>query len=178
MTKLLSVALCLALVTVAACSKDKDKDSESSASSKAASGSTSKKSSAKKGSGPESVSIDKLGLEASAPSGTQVSDGVLGDGAMLQGPDLVVQIELATDMTPTTVDAAKEEADMYSPKNLATETLADGWALTFDNVGSMGTNYFVQVRRELGGKAYWCTTTASSEAQKANALAACKSLSL
>jgi hypothetical protein len=177
MTKLFSIALSLALISVAACSKD-DKDSKSS--SKAATGSTSKdsKKSSKKGSGPAALTIEKLGLKAQAPSGTKVSDGVLGDGAMLQGPDLVVQIELATDMTPETVDAAKEEADMYSPKNLETETLADGWALTFDNVGSMGTNYFVQVRRDLGGKAYWCTTTASSEAQKANALAACKSLAL
>ena len=65
---------------------------------------------------------------------------------------------------------------MYTPKNLKEEKLADGWAITFDNEGGMGKNYFVNVRREIDGKSIWCETTASQEAQQTNALNFCKSL--
>ena len=184
MMKLVAIALSISAFTFAACSKD-DKDSKSSNASKPAAGDKSdtsakadKAKKPSKGSGPETVAIEKLGIKVTVPQGSTVGDGVGGDGVMIQGPDLVVMIELATDMTAATIDAAKEEADMYSPKNLESETLADGWVVTFDNTGGMGTNYFVNVRRELGGKAYWCTTTSSTPEQKANAIAACKSLAL
>ena len=65
---------------------------------------------------------------------------------------------------------------MPRPKNVKSEKLADGFATTFDNKGSMGASYFVQVRRDLGGKSYWCETTSSSSEQQAHALEACKSL--
>jgi hypothetical protein len=128
------------------------------------------------GGATEAVTLDKLGLQADLPKGATVGDGILGDGVLIQGADLVVSVEEASNTRPATVEAAKEEADMYSPKSLETESLADGWALTFENTGSMGTNYFVQVRRDIGGKTYWCDTTASRPAQKTNALAVCKSL--
>jgi hypothetical protein len=128
------------------------------------------------GGAPETASLAKLGLKAEVPGGSTVSDAIIGDGVMIQGPDLVVTVEPATDSTPKTAAEAKEEASMYSPKKVETEDLADGFALTFENTGGMGTNYFVNVRREIGGKAYWCTTTASKPAQQKNALAACKSL--
>lgn len=122
------------------------------------------------------LSIEKLGLVAIAPSGSKVKDALMGDGVMIQGPGIVVTIEKAGDK-PKTVEAAKDDAAMYSPTNIKTEKLADGWAMSFTNTGGMGTNYWVNVRREIGGQAYWCSTTASSEAQQQNALAACKSLS-
>ena len=65
---------------------------------------------------------------------------------------------------------------MYSPKNPKDEKLADGWAYTFENTGGMGTNYFVNVRRDIGGKSYWCETTASTPEQQTAALDFCKSL--
>lgn len=122
------------------------------------------------------TAIEKLGLEADLPAGAKIGDGVVGEGVLIQAPDLVVSIEEASDMTPETLDAAKENADMYTPKNMKEEALADGYALTYENEGGLGTNYFVNVRREIGGKAYWCTTTASNPKQSVNALAVCKSL--
>ena len=122
------------------------------------------------------TAIAKLGIKAALPAGAKIGDGVVGDGGMIQAPDLVVGIDAASDMQPKTLDAAKEDADMYSPKNLQGEALPDGFALTFENEGGMGKNYFVNVRREISGKAYWCSTTASNPAQQANALAVCKSL--
>jgi hypothetical protein len=129
-----------------------------------------------KGAAPTTVSIDKLGLKAEVPAGATVGDAIVGAGAMIQGPGLVVTIEAASDSRPKTLEDAKKEADMYTPKNLKEEKLADGWLLTFENTGSLGTNYFVQVRRDIGGKAIWCETTAAQPEQSANAVAACKSL--
>ena len=127
--------------------------------------------------GATSLTLDKLGgLKVDVPAGSKAGDAIVGEGVMIQGPDLVVTIETASETRPKTADDAKKEADMYSPKNVKAETLPDGWALTYDNEGGMGKNYFVQVRRELGGKAYWCETTASTTKQQENALAACKSL--
>ena len=109
------------------------------------------------------------------PAGASATDGI-SSGYMIMGPGVVVAVELASDSRPKTLDDAKKEADMYTPKNLKDEKLADGWALTYDNDGGMGKNYFVNVRREIGGKAVWCETTSSSVDQQANALKACKSI--
>lgn len=126
--------------------------------------------------GDGEVALEKLGLKAKAPAGSSVGDAIVGEGVMVQGPDLVVTVEEASDTRPKTEEEAKKEVDMYTPKNLATEKLEDGWSLTFDNEGGMGANYFVQVRRDIGDKTYWCETTASKPEQQANALAFCKSL--
>jgi hypothetical protein len=115
-------------------------------------------------------------LKVVAPEGSKVSDAPIGNGVMIQGPNLGVTIEEASDTTPKDIKAAKEDAEMFSPKNMKEEKLADGWALTFENKGGMGTNFFVKVRREIGGKSYWCETTCSLVPQQAAALAACKSL--
>ncbi|MCX4240983.1 hypothetical protein [Paraliomyxa miuraensis] len=122
------------------------------------------------------VELAKLGLKGDAPAGTNVSDAIVGEGQMVQGPNLMLTVEEASDTRPKTEEDATKEADMYTPKNLKTEKLEDGWAMTFDNEGSMGANFFVQVRREIGGKAYWCETTASSAEQQTAALDFCKSL--
>lgn len=125
---------------------------------------------------PTTLDIAKLGLKADVPEGSAAGDAIVGDGVLIQGPGLVIDIAAASDSTPKTIEDAKSEAEMYSPKDLKEEKLADGFALSFVNEGGMGTNYWVQVRREIDGKAYWCTTTASQPEQQANALAACKSL--
>jgi hypothetical protein len=123
------------------------------------------------------MTLEKVGgLKIDVPAGSTVGDAVGGKGAMIQGPDLVVSVEEASDTRPKTLEDAKKEADMYTPKNIKEETLPDGWVLTFENEGGMGKNYFVNVRRDIGGKAYWCETTASKPEQQANAVAACKSL--
>lgn len=99
----------------------------------------------------------------------------MGDGVMIQGESVgAMQVEAMK--TPKTLDEEKSDADMFSPKNLKAETLPDGWALTFDNKGSTGANYFVSVRRDIGGKSYKCSTTGSDPGQAKAVLAACKSL--
>lgn len=122
------------------------------------------------------LELTKVGLKMNAPAGSTVGDQIAGSGVTVQGPNLVVSVEEASETRPKTGEDAQKEADMYSPKNAKVEALPDGWALTFDNEGGMGKNYFVNVRRDLGGKSYWCETTASSPEQQKNALEACKSL--
>lgn len=122
------------------------------------------------------VDITKLGLKAEAPAGTNIGDAVMGEGVMAQGPNLVATVEVASDTRPKTEEDAKEEAESYTPQNFKSEKLDDGWAVTFDNQGDLGTNYFVQVRRDIGGKTYWCETTSSTPEQQTAALDFCKSL--
>ncbi|MBA3457960.1 MAG: hypothetical protein H0T42_33060 [Deltaproteobacteria bacterium] len=119
--------------------------------------------------------LPKLGLELDAPGGPEVGDAIMGEGHMLQGSGIgAMSIEVAE--KPQTLDEAKADADMYTPKNLKAEPLPDGWVLTFDNTGSMGKNFFVEVRRDIGGKTYKCTTTGSEASQAAAVVAACKTL--
>ena len=118
--------------------------------------------------------LPKLGLQIDVPGAVELSDAIGGEGHMLMGSGIgAMSIEITP--TPQTIEEAKSDADMYSPKNLKDEKLADGWALTYENTGSMGKNYFVNVRRDIDGKSYRCSTTSPDErAQKV--LAACKTL--
>ncbi len=119
--------------------------------------------------------LPKLGLSIDVPGKVDVGDAIMGEGHMLQGAGVgALTVEIAT--KPQTIEEAKSDAEMYSPKNLKDEKLADGWAITFDNTGSMGKNFFVQVRRDIGGKTYTCSTTGGDAGQAAAVLAACKSL--
>lgn len=119
--------------------------------------------------------LPKLGLTVDVPGEATVGDGVLGDGQSVTGEDIgMMNIEVA--QKPQTLDEAKSDADMYSPKNLKADKLADGWAISFDNTGGAGANYFVEVRREIGGKTYKCSTTQGDKDRAAAVLAACKTL--
>lgn len=119
--------------------------------------------------------LPKLGLVIDAPGGPEVGDAIMGEGHMLTGEGVgAMTIEVAE--KPQTLEEAKSDADMYSPKNLKEEKLADGWAISFENTGGMGKNYFVEVRREIGGKAYKCSTTQGEGDRAAAVLAACKTL--
>jgi hypothetical protein len=170
--KLVSIAFLIATLAVTGCGKkDKDEGGGEGAAKTAGGGGGSDKAAA---AGP--VELAKLGLEADAPAGSKVGDGPLGDGAMVQGPDLVVAVEEASDMTPADVAAAKQDADMYSPAKWTEVPVDNGYLVTFENTGGMGTNYWVKSRLDIGGKAYTCDTTASSAVQQANAVAFCKSL--
>jgi hypothetical protein len=119
--------------------------------------------------------LPKLGLSIDAPGSVEVGDAIMGEGNMLQG-EKVGALTVEITAKPQTLEEAKSDADLYTPKNLKEEKLADGWTLTFDNTGSMGKNFFVQVRRDIGGKTYNCSTTTGNEKQAANVLAACKTL--
>jgi hypothetical protein len=125
-----------------------------------------------------SVDLPKLGLKGDVSGEATVSDAIGGGaGHMIQAPGLVVDASIASDSQPKTIEDAKKETEMYDGvKNLKEEKLADGWALTFENMGGMGANYHVNVRRDIDGKAIWCSTMQSTPEQQANALAFCKSL--
>ena len=122
------------------------------------------------------LALAGLGVNAQVPDGSKAEKALVGEGLTIQGPDLVVGVEAAGTRRPKTVAEAREGASMYSPINMKEEALPDGWAITFENKGGIGTNYWVQARREIGGKPIWCDTTASTTEQQANALAVCKSL--
>jgi hypothetical protein len=172
-----TVSLALAL-GVAACDSKSEVKTDAKSDSKSADKKDAKKADDKAApAGPQKLDLAKIGLKADAPAGTQVSDGIGGGGVMVQGENLVVSVDAATDMTPKTIEDAKKDAEMYGPKNIKEEKLADGYALTFENEGGMGTNFHVAVRRDIGGKAWSCTTMQSNAEQQANALAFCKSLS-
>ena len=160
--------VCLALsLVVTGCSKKGDGAASSSSSS------AKPTESAKTAAGP--TKLPKLGLSIDVPGSVEVGDAVMGEGHMLQGASIgAMQIEVAE--KKKSIDDAKSDADMYSPKDLKADTLPDGWALTYSNTGSMGKNFFVDVQRDIDGKTYHCSTTGSDAGQQAAVLAACKSL--
>ncbi len=124
------------------------------------------------------VNLAKLGLKGAAPGETE--DPIIGDGvpAMVMASKFTVNVSEAKAGDPKKIKEAEESAKMYDPKNIKQETLPDGWSLTYMNTGgSLGENYFVTVRREIGGKAYLCETMQSTPDQQKNAVAFCKSLS-
>lgn len=122
------------------------------------------------------VTLAKLALKATVPAIHEIVDARVGDGIWIRIPGATINVEEATKSTPRTTKEAWKLNEMFSPKNARTEKLADGWAITFMNSAPKGTNYFVEVRREIGGKAYHCETVASGEEQQAEALGICKSL--
>lgn len=169
----LAIIMAVALA-LAACGKSDKKEKPSEPEAKPTEVKKDKPAEPKPTEGP--VTLDKFNLKMDAPAGTKVGTGVGGDGYLVQGPNLVVSVDVASDMRPDTPEKAQEEADMYTPQNLKVEKLDDGWLMTFENKGGMGTNYWVQSRLEIGGKAYWCETTATTPEQQANAVTSCKSL--
>jgi hypothetical protein len=127
------------------------------------------------GGAPAAVKLPKLGFVIDAPGEVTVGDAIMGEGHMLQGEAIgAMSVEVAK--APQTVDEAKEDAKMYTPKNLKADTLPDGFALTFENKGAAGSNFWVDVRRTVDGKVIKCSTTSSDGGQAAAVLTACKSL--
>jgi hypothetical protein len=119
--------------------------------------------------------LPKLGLQIDVPGEVNVADAIMGEGNMIQGASVgAMQVEIFKE--PQTIDQAKEDAEAFTPKNEKAETLPDGWALSYENTGSMGKNYFVTVRRDLGGKTYKCWVTTGDASQGAAVLSACKTL--
>ena len=161
MTRASILFIAVATLTTTACKKKED----------GATGSAEKATEGK----AAAVKLPKLGLQIDVPGEANVDDAIGGEGHMLMGAGFgAMTVDITK--TPQTLEEAKADADMYTPKNLKTEKLSDGWAITFDNTGSMGANYFVQVRRDIGGKTYGCSTTGSQPSQAAAVLAACKTL--
>lgn len=121
------------------------------------------------------VKLPDLGLQVDVAGEPTVDKALSGTGHMLMGGAVgAMTVELKD--ADQTLEDGKSDAGMYDPKNLKEEKLADGWALTWDNTGSMGANYFVESRRTIDGKFYKCGSTVSKPEQASAVLAACKSL--
>jgi len=122
------------------------------------------------------LDLADLGLKMDASAGASVRT-VAGSAMAQLGGGVAVTVKEAGRFDAETADKAKEEAESsYSAENVQSEALESGWAMTFENSGSAGKNYWVQARLDIDGKAYWCAATLSTEEQQASALAACKSL--
>ncbi len=126
-------------------------------------------------SGSTETKIDKLGLKADLPEMSQVSDGISTGSVMVVGT-APVNIAAAKPDDPKTIDAAKKDAAIFKATDFKDAKLTDGWSLTYENTGSMGTNYWLVVRRDIGGKTYRCDTSVMSDDQRAAALKICLSL--
>jgi hypothetical protein len=129
-----------------------------------------------KAGGPKVINIPKLGLKGSAPGETE--EPIIGDGEpiLIAASKFTVTVGEAKATDPKTVKDAEGAAELWTPKNMKSEKLADGWVLTYENSGSAGANYFVNTRRDIGGKAYLCDTMQSTPEQQKAALDFCKSL--
>lgn len=124
--------------------------------------------------GDEALAIEALNLHIDAPAGARVSE-LLGS-QMISGGGLTVSVDEADGTDAETLEQARDRADIFNPTNLSDETLDDGWILTYENTGGMGTNYFVNARRTIDGTSYMCDGTLSSAEQQQRAVEACRSL--
>jgi len=101
-------------------------------------------------------------------------DKVMGDEYVVKGPKGAVFLEPVAQ--PKRIAEAKSDADGMSAKNYKQDKLADGYAITYDNVGTAGPNYFVEVQRTIAKKVYHCSTIGRSSDEQQAVLAACKTL--
>jgi hypothetical protein len=179
MNKTISSILLLSAITFAgACSKKSGDDKGSAkptekGSVKADPGSADKGSEKPAASGGQ---IAQLKLAYDGPAG-DVSDMSMGGDPnwMVQAEGLVFSV--GTPKEAKTLDSAVEDSKMYDGSKITVqEKTADGWHLEFNNTGSMGANYFVEIVRTINGTAYDCSTTAPDADTAAAATKACLSL--
>lgn len=167
----------LALLALGAC-KDKGKSSDpptGEAPTAAKQAPNGNETEAPKPAGAGPMKIEALGLTADVPAGTKIKE--MAGSQMLQGPGFVVSVKEAGSSAAESIEAEVAEAkDMYSGTNITQEEVEGGWHVTFENTGSMGTNYMVRSHLTIDGKSYVCSTTSSSKAQMDAALDVCKSL--
>ena len=127
------------------------------------------------GGAKQAVKLPKVGLTLDAPGDTMVMDGMSETSHMVNNVSFG-GVNIEVEKEPGTVESAKGDAEMFNGKNIKNETLSDGFYFTYDNTGSMGASYFVEVHRKIDGKDYKCSTTVSQPSQGKAALAACKTL--
>ena len=67
-------------------------------------------------------------------------------------------------------DPALARREREFARDLKIETLPDGYALTYNNTGSMGANFFVIVQRTIEGKTIKCSSAGEDNAHAQVAL--------
>lgn len=175
MNKLTLIAL--VALSVAGCSTGSKDSAPKGSASPGASGAAASTGTGKAAAAAKVIKIAKLGLQGSAPGETE--EPLIGDGdpIMIAAGGFTVNVSAAKPTDPAKIADEQEVAKTFNAKNVKTETLPDGWAVTFQNTGSAGDNFFVSVRRDIGGKPYMCETTQNNVEQQKKSLDFCKSLS-
>jgi hypothetical protein len=121
--------------------------------------------------------LEKLGVQLDIQGEALVGDGLDKTSQMVNATSLgALLVSEVGKSSAKTLKAAKSEAGLFKPRNVQGETQADGYWLTFENTGSMGTNYWVKTRKQLGAKSYECGATVDTADKAAAALSACKTL--
>lgn len=170
------LVLSVSLVTLAAgCEKPSNASSEKSSSGPAAKeekGATKEKEKAAEA--PKVTKIEKVGLSVELPPESTVSDGIGDKSAMVSTGNCTLTVSAAKDTDPKTSEDGKGGA--LATENMKIEKLSDGWYITSENTGSAGRNYWLTMRREIGGKGYMCETMQSNADQVKCAIAICKGL--
>ena len=118
---------------------------------------------------------DLDGLTVDIAKGTEPSK--MGADVMIISMSESFTVRAAKDSdAKTAVDAKKEATNLYKATNIKEITVDGGWGITFENTGSMGASYWLTMRREVAGKAYWCSTSVGHKILRDGAVRACKSL--
>ena len=127
--------------------------------------------------GTKTVALEGLPkLTARVPIGTEVSKNAVGIGVMLKGPGVSMTIGPDLEVDAASLEAATKNAESYSPTNLASETLDDGYILTYESDSDMGTNYWLVGRRQFSDAAYSCGVSSPKKDHQQSAIEICKSL--
>lgn len=118
---------------------------------------------------------DLDGLKIDVAKGTEPSK--LGSSVMILSMSESFTVDAVSDSTPKTLaDAKKQATELYSGKDIKDVQVEGGWGITFTNKGSLGETYWLNMRRDIDGKAYWCSTSVGNKILRDGAVRACKSL--
>jgi hypothetical protein len=121
----------------------------------------------------QTVEISVLGLKGKVPAGAPVPKVGGDDMVLVEGGKFTVRLWAAKPADPKTLADGQAFANNFKPKNVQSETLGDGWSITFETVGP---SFIVIASRDLAGKAVHCEATEDSVEEQRAALAFCKSL--
>ncbi len=121
--------------------------------------------------------LAKLGLQLDVPGEAMVSDGLTAKSQMVNASSIGgLVIGAVTGTTPKTLKAAKAEAQVFKPLNVKGDESGGTYWMTFENKGSLGTNYWVKTLQKVGKQTYVCEGSPDTADKEAAALAACRSL--
>jgi hypothetical protein len=123
--------------------------------------------------------VSDFGIAGNTPAGDTCTPSVLGSKlARLDCGSWAITLEVANAMNDATVDGAKDTSTKAwsGAKNFKSQTLADGWQLTFEATDNGAPQYHLKTYRTIAGRAYACDITAKAAAERDKAIAVCGSL--
>ena len=126
--------------------------------------------------GMTKLDFPALSLHAVAPQGATASPATVEGGTLVHASEFVAIVLPAADPRPTTAEAAAKHRALRSRRDVKTETLEDGWVVTFREANDWGPVYFAQVRREIAGTPIWCESATGGPRMQAKTVEFCSSL--